>query len=58
MNDIVKPARKEERDGVLRITLAPEPAGMVTDFEIHPKDIRKLIETLERALGDDGRPRE
>ncbi len=38
----------------LRITFVPEKDGLVTDFEIHPRNIRKLIETLERALGEVG----
>jgi len=42
----------EEKDGMLRITFAQEPSGVVTDFEIHPHNIRKLIDTLERVLGE------
>ncbi len=44
--------REEEREGALRITFAPEVNGMITDFEVHPRNIRKLIATLERAIGN------
>jgi hypothetical protein len=57
-NNQEKYISEEKKDGVLQITFADEHSGLVTDFEIHPRNIRKLINTLERDLAEDERTEE